>query len=62
MGTPALLERNEAAERLHVSLRTVRRYGKLGLVKNVTIGPQKVLVTEESVEALISAGTRGEAA
>jgi len=62
MGTPALLERDEAAKRLHVSLRTVRRYGKTGLIENVTIGPQKVLVTEDSVNALINAGRREVAA
>lgn len=33
MDTPALLERNEAAKRLHVSVRTVRRYGRAGLLR-----------------------------
>lgn len=56
---PVLLERNEVAKRLHVSLRTVRRYGRDGLLKNVPIGRGRtVLVTEESVAALISAGVR----
>lgn len=53
---PVLLERREAAGRLRVSVRTVRRYGVLGLVENVRIGPREVRVTEESVEALIRAG------
>ena len=56
MDTPALLERSEAAKRLHVSVRTVRRYGTLGLLQNVIIGPRTVLMAEESVEALIRAG------
>ena len=56
MTAPVLLERGEAAKRLHVSIRTIRRYGALGLLENVRIGPRNVLVTEESVEALIRAG------
>jgi excisionase family DNA binding protein len=56
MPEPVLLERGEAAERLHVSVRTVRRYGKVGRLKDVRIGPRLVRVTEESVEALIRAG------
>jgi predicted site-specific integrase-resolvase len=62
MDADALLERDEAARRLHVSVRTVRRYGAAGLLQNVTIGPRVVLVTEESVEALISAGRKDTAA
>jgi excisionase family DNA binding protein len=62
MDTPPLLERNEAAERLHCSVRTVRRWGAAGLLTNVTVGPRTVLVTEESVEALISAGRKDAAA
>lgn len=51
-----LLDRDEAARRLHVSPRTVRRYGKAGLLEERRVGPRLVRVTEESVEALIRAG------
>ena len=49
----SLLDRGEAATRLHVSRRTVIRYGKAGLLDERRIGPKLVMVTEESVEALI---------
>jgi len=62
MSTPALLERAQAAKRLHVSIRTIRRWGQRGRLENVVLGPRTVLVTEESVARLISAGTRSEAA
>jgi hypothetical protein len=51
-----LLDRSEAAERLHVSERTVRRYGRLGLLDERRIGPRLVKVTEQSVIALIDSG------
>ena len=51
-----LLDRAEAAIRLHVSERTVRRYGKLGLIDERRIGPRLIRYTEQSVEALIRAG------
>ena len=54
--TPVLLDRSEAARRLHVSRRTVERYGKSGLLDERRIGPKLVKVTEQSVEALLSAG------
>lgn len=53
---PVLLDRHEAATRLRVSVRTIRRYGKLGLLENVHIGRREVRVTESSVAALIAAG------
>lgn len=53
---PVLLERDEAARRLRLSERTIRRYGVLGLLENVKIGPREVRVTEESVARLIAAG------
>jgi excisionase family DNA binding protein len=56
MTEPELLDRDEAAERLHVSLRTVRRYGRAKLIEERRIGPRLVKVTAESVEALIRAG------
>jgi excisionase family DNA binding protein len=53
---PVLLDRGQAAERLHVSERTVRRWGRVGLLDARRLGPRLVKVTEESVEALIRAG------
>jgi len=53
---PVLLDRGEAARRLRVSPRTVRRYGRAGLLEERRVGPRLVKVTEESVEALIRAG------
>jgi predicted site-specific integrase-resolvase len=50
-GSPLLL-RSEAAERLHVSVRTVRRYGKSGLLEERRVGPRLIRVTVESVEAI----------
>jgi excisionase family DNA binding protein len=47
-----LLSRAEAAERLRVSERTVRRYGKSGLLDARRVGPKLVMITEQSVEAL----------
>ncbi len=51
-----LLDRSEAAERLRVSVRTVRRWGKAGLLEERRIGPRLVKIVEESVAALIAAG------
>lgn len=47
-----LIDRAQAAERLRVSERTVRRYGRSGLLDERRIGPKLVRVTEASVEAL----------
>lgn len=47
-----LLDRSEAAERLRVSARTVRRYEASGLLDARRVGPKLVKVTEASVEAL----------
>lgn len=57
-GPVLLLSRGEAAERLRVSERTVRRYGASGLLDEVKVGPRLVKVTAESVERLIRAGSR----
>jgi len=48
----SLLLRTEAAERLCVSLATVKRYEAAGLLDARKIGPRLVRVTEKSVEAL----------
>ena len=53
-----LLHRQEAAERLRVSVCTVKRWGAAGLLDERRVGPKLVKVTEASVEQLISAGRR----
>ncbi len=50
-----LLDRIEAAERLHVSEMTVRRLGKAGHLTEVRVGVRAIRITEESVEAHIAA-------
>ncbi|HEV3381658.1 MAG TPA: helix-turn-helix domain-containing protein [Trebonia sp.] len=47
-------DRSEAASRLRVSVRTIRRYGKSGLLEERRVGPQLVRITEASVDKLIS--------
>ncbi len=51
---PIPLTRAEAAERLRISERTVRRYGKAGLLVEHRLGPKLIRVTAESVEALLA--------
>ena len=50
---PELLERAEAARLLHVSLRTIRRWGRDGLLDERQVGPRNKLVTEASVQAML---------
>lgn len=57
-----LLNRTEAAERLRVSLATVKRYGAAGLLDERRVGPRLVKITEASVEALLRAGRDRKAA
>jgi excisionase family DNA binding protein len=45
-----LLDRGEAAERLHVSERTVRRLGAAGSLDEIRVSDRAVRVTEDSVE------------
>ena len=54
--TVILLSSAEAAARLHVSRRTVIRYGRAGLLDERRIGPKLVMVTEESVNAMLRGG------
>lgn len=58
MDTPPviLIDRSEAAARLHVSRRTVERYEQRGLLDSRRIGPKVIRLTEASVEELIRAG------
>lgn len=53
---PVLLDREEAARRLCVSARTVRRWGSRGLLDERRVGPRLIRITEESVTHLIGAG------
>jgi excisionase family DNA binding protein len=50
-----LLDRAEAAERLHVSEMTVRRLGKAGHLDEIRVGERAVRITEDSVERHIAA-------
>lgn len=50
-----LLRRREAAARLAVSERTVRRWGASGRLDERHVGPRTVRVTEESVQRLVRA-------
>lgn len=52
----ALLDRAEAAERLHVSEMTVRRLGRAGDLDEIRVSKRAVRVTEESVERHITRG------
>jgi len=53
--TDGLMRRADAAERLAVSERTIRRWGAAGLLDERRIGPRAVRVTEVSVARLIAA-------
>lgn len=57
-----LLTRPEVARRLHLSERTVRRYGKLGLLEERRVGPRLIRITEESVEAVERGARQADAA
>ena len=59
---PLLLRRDEAATRLRVSVCTIKRYAKSGLLEERRVGPRMVRVTAESVEALERGSQYGEAA
>lgn len=51
-----LLHPNEAALRLRVSPRTIRRYASRGLLTGVKVGPKLIKVSAESVDHLIASG------
>ena len=51
-----VLDKDEAAARLRVSERTVRRYITAGLLDGVRVGPRLVKVTEMSVDRLLADG------
>ena len=45
-----LLNRTEAAERMHVSKMTVRRLGAAGHLEEIRVGARAIRITEESVD------------
>lgn len=45
-----LLDRGEAAERLHVSEKTVRRLGRAGHLEEIRVSERAVRITEDSLE------------
>lgn len=45
-----LLNRAEAAKRLHVSKMTVRRLGAAGMLEEIRVGARAIRIPEESVE------------
>ena len=49
-----LLHRREAADRLRVSVCTVKRWGAAGLLDERKVGPKLVKITEASVVALMA--------
>ena len=49
-----LLHRQEAADRLRVSVCTVKRWGAAGLLDERRVGPKLVKITEASVDALMA--------
>jgi hypothetical protein len=49
-----LLHRREAADRLRVSVCTVKRWGAAGLLDERKVGPKLVKITEASVTALMA--------
>ena len=51
-----LLDRTEAAERLHVSVMTVRRLGRDGSLDEVRVSKRAIRITEDSVVRHIAAG------
>ena len=48
--TGVLLDRAEAAERLHVSPMTVRRLGREGCLEEIRVGKRAVRITLDSIE------------
>ena len=57
-----LLHRHEAANRLRVSVCTVKRWGAAGLLDERRVGPKLVKITEASVTALIANRKKNQAA
>jgi predicted site-specific integrase-resolvase len=57
-----LLHRKEAADRLRVSVCTVKRWGAAGLLDERRVGPKLVKITEASVAALIARRKKDQAA
>lgn len=56
--TGRLLDRSEAAERLRVSEKTVRRLAAAGHLTEVRVSERSPRITEESIEAHLQRVTR----
>jgi excisionase family DNA binding protein len=56
--TGRLLDRSEAAERLHVSEKTVRRLTAAGYLTEVRVSERSPRITEESIERHVRRATR----
>jgi excisionase family DNA binding protein len=50
-----LLDRGETADRLHVSVMTVRRLGAAGDLEEIRVGKRGIRIPEESVERYLAA-------
>jgi excisionase family DNA binding protein len=55
-GEDELLTRAQAAERLNVSIQSVRRWAEAGLLDEVQVGPRAVRVRAASVDRLMRDG------
>jgi excisionase family DNA binding protein len=53
-----LLTRREAAALLKLSVKTIKRWGKTGKLKDIRLGPITVRVRRSELEALLKAGER----
>jgi excisionase family DNA binding protein len=49
-----LLDRTETADRLHVSVMTVRRLGAAGDIEEIRVGTRSIRISEESVERYLT--------
>ena len=53
---PDVMSRREAAERLRVSVMTVRRWGASGILDERRVGPKMIRITTASVERALRGG------
>jgi excisionase family DNA binding protein len=59
---PRLLTSEEAAERLHISTKTLRQLRARGLIRYVAVTERKILYRAEDVDAFIESKVRQEPA
>ena len=50
-----LLDRGETADRLHVSVMTIRRLGAAGDLEEIRVGKRGIRITEQSVDEYLAA-------